>query len=54
MTVLYDLGTDIHECNRGLGECDLNATCINTGDVTVCATLGSLEMDSHAWVRNHI
>ena len=28
--VLYHLGTDIDECNRGLGECELNATCINT------------------------
>jgi len=28
--VLYHLGTNIHECNRGLGDSDSNATCINT------------------------
>ena len=28
--------SDIHECNRGLGECDLNVTCINTFGSYVC------------------
>jgi len=54
VVILLCVLTDIHECNKGLGDCDLNATCMNTYGSYVCMCNSGFTGNGFIWrARNH-